>query len=305
MKKALVILLVCLSAGIEAQQLPQYTHFVTNYFHYNPAMAGSAPCLDLKLGYRKQWGSFPGAPTTAFANAHGNFGGNGKNFHGVGGLVETDDTGILAFTSIYLAYAYHMKATRRSMISAGVAVGVHQYRIDYGRMELADFADPLAVPQGSNFLFPQVNAGLWWYREDRFIGFSIRNLVGKDIAQLDQGKLRPHYELMMGKNVELNDEFKFKPAAQLKYVAKSKVAIDVQGMMAYKDKIQLGLGFRSGNGLAGLIQVDMFKYLTLAYAYDLTLSKMRNGGTSSHELILGLQACPDGEQRGIPCAAYD
>lgn len=268
-------------------------------------MAGSAPCLDLKLGYRTQWRGIAEAPTTAFANIHGNFGQNGSNFHGIGGLVETDDAGPLSFTSLHLAYAYHMKASRKSMFAVGIAAGMFQYRMDISGMTLANPNDVAIAGPASAFVYPQINFGLWWYREDRFIGFSMRNLVENSIPQTGGGKLRRHYEVMAGKNIELSDDFQFKPAAQVKYVASSRMALDVQALMDYKDKVALGLGFRSEHGLTGLVKIDMFKYVSLAYAYDMTLNKIRLGGRSTHELTIGIQACPTGETRYIPCAAYD
>ena len=82
------------------------------------------------------------------------------------------------------------------------------------------------------------------------------------------------------------------------------MALDAQALMDYKNKVAVGLGFRSENGLAALIQIDMFKYVSLAYAYDMTLSKVRLSGMHTHEIMIGIQACPSGEQKYIPCGAY-
>jgi hypothetical protein len=76
-------------------------------------------------------------------------------------------------------------------------------------------------------------------------------------------------------------------------------------MMDYKEKFQFGLGFRSESGLVGLVKVDLFKYVTVAYGYDLALSKMRYGGRNTHEIVLGIKACSTDEVGRVPCAAYD
>ncbi|NNE54415.1 MAG: type IX secretion system membrane protein PorP/SprF [Flavobacteriales bacterium] len=305
MRRLGIIAVLCvLSAQACGQQLSQFSHFVTNYFAFNPAMAGSAPCLDLKLGYRKQWQGFEGAPSTAFANLHGNISSKGKNFHGIGGLVETDDTGPMSFTQLNLAYAYHMATSRTAMLSVGVSAGFSQHRVDYGSMTLDNFNDPAINASQSNFIYPQINFGLWLYDEDRFVGFSMRNLIENDIPGVGVSKMRRHYEAMAGKNVELGSEFMFKPAVQLKYVASTRLAIDAQALMDYQGKFAAGIGFRSENGLAALVRIDMFKYVTLAYAYDMTLSKVRFSGRNTHEIMIGIQACPTGEGKYIPCGAY-
>lgn len=306
LKRFLTIALILGFVPFYGQQMPQYTQFVTNYFQINPAVAGSAPCLDLKLGYRKQWQGFDAAPSTAFANLHGNFGKKKFNFHGIGGLVETDDTGPISFTSMHVAYAYHMKASAKSMISAGMSAGFLQHRVDYGGLTLPDFSDPAIQSSLSQFIYPQINFGLWWYREDRYLGFAIRNLVENRIKDFGlEAKTVRDYSVAGGKIIEMSDDFEFKPAFLLKYVPQSKMAVDIQAMIDYKDKLAVGVGFRGGNGVAGLIQINMFKYVSLGYAYDLTLSKMRYDGANTHEIILGIQACAIGDSRVIPCAAYD
>ncbi|MCB0760080.1 MAG: type IX secretion system membrane protein PorP/SprF [Flavobacteriales bacterium] len=313
MRRLLVIAALVVGAlGSEAQQLPQYTHFVTNYFQYNPAVAGSAACLDLKIGYRKQWMNVSGAPSTAFANAHGNFGKKkrkGYNFHGIGGIVETDNAGRLSYTSVHLAYAYHMRISRKYMLSAGLAAGIYQYRFDFAEVNVVDdfnTDDALVNAMAQQFIYPQINLGFWLYRDDRFFGFSMRNVVANKIDGLgDESKTNTHFEFTAGKIIELNEDFKFKPAAQVKYVRASKMALDVQAMIDFREKFQIGVGFRSGNGISALVQIDMFRYITVGYAYDLTLSKMRYNGMHTHEIVLGISACPDGDGNKIPCAAYN
>jgi type IX secretion system PorP/SprF family membrane protein len=306
MKRILVIALLFAPFVSEGQQMSQFTHFVMNYFQINPAVAGSAPCLDLKLGYRHQWQGFEGAPTTAFASLHGNFGKKKNTFHGIGGLVETDDTGPISYTSMHVAYAYHMKVSRKAMLSAGVSAGFAQYRVDYGAMRLVDYSDPAVQGSFSQFIYPQINFGLWWYSADRYLGFAIRNLVENRVDDFGlEAKLKRDYSIAGGKIIEMSDDFEFQPAFLLKVSPGSKIALDVQTMIDYKDKVAVGLGFRGGNGLAALIKIDMFKYVTLGYAYDLTLSKVRFDGTNTHEIIIGIQACAVTDSRSIPCAAYD
>ena len=51
-----------------AQQAPQFSQYIFNYFAINPAMAGSQPCLNFSLGYRNQWVNLEGAPKTGFGS---------------------------------------------------------------------------------------------------------------------------------------------------------------------------------------------------------------------------------------------
>lgn len=292
-----------------SQQMPLYSHYVLNYFQINPAVAGSKPCLDMKLGYRTQWTGIEGAPRTAFGNIHGNFGKKKGNFHGIGGQVQTDDTGPLSFTGMNLAYAYHMKMNREYTLSAGASVGFMQYRVDVGGIVLPEFQylnDPAFDGGAAEFMFPQINFGLWLYKDDRFYGLAIHNVVENQYQTIGlDAAMRRHFSLAAGRAIEMQDGFMFKPSVHLQYVASSRVALDVTGMFDYRDVFEVGVGFRSEHGITGLVRVDLFRYVTLAYAYDHSLSRIRFGGRHTHEVVLGIQACARGESRATPCAAYD
>jgi len=305
----ITLLIAAFCQQADAQQLPLYSNYVLNYFQINPAVAGSKPCLDMKLGYRRQWAGVSEAPETAFGNIHGSFGKKKHNFHGLGGQVVNDDAGPLAITGLNIAYAYHMKMNRNYYLSAGFGLGFMQYRVDVGTIVLPDeqfVNDPAFDGRASEFLFPQIQFGLWLYKNDRFYGFSIQNVVENNFESIGlDSKMQRHFTFAAGKNVEMQDGFSFKPSAVLRYAAQSRVALDATAMFNYNEMVELGVGFRSESGLTGLFRVDIFKYVTLAYAYDFALSRIRYDGRNTHEVIIGIQACAKGEGSRSKCAAYD
>lgn len=302
----LLMLFACDAVG---QQATQYSHFVTNYLMINPAVTGSAPCLDLKMGYRKQWAGFEGAPTTAYGAVHGVAGEKKRNFHGLGGMVETDSQGPIANTSIYGLYAYHMKVSRNAMLSLGVAAGFMQYRVQLADLNFSNNDDPLLDIGGSSYVLPQINFGMWLYKKDRFIGMSFRNLTANRLPNFSgdsQAKSRMHFSMTAGKLIDMSQDFTFRPAVHIKYVGKSKMAMDVQATVDYSNKFQLGLGYRAGRYLTALAKVDVFDYVTVAYAYDLTMNSLRYASPHTHEITIGIQACPKGGYGNrLPCSAYD
>ena len=121
--RAIIALLWIFGANVQAQQLPHYTNFTYNYLNYNPAVTGSTPCLEARVGYRKQWTGFQGAPTTGYVNVHNKFGQRRYNFHGLGVMVENDTYGAFSTTSLVANYAYHMKLTKGYSLSSGMGVG--------------------------------------------------------------------------------------------------------------------------------------------------------------------------------------
>ncbi len=310
MKRVLpIILLACCALQSQSQQLPQYSHFVYNYLQYNPAVTGTAPCLDLKFGFRKQWTGIENSPQTIFANAHGKIGGKKKlsNFHGIGALIENDEAGPFAYTSLHLMYAYHMRMSRKYTLSAGLGLGFSQFRINYSdfRMENQS-ADPVIVGAINDFIFPKVNFGLWLYRDDRFYGVSVRSIASRGVDGVSSGgKMQAHWTFANGYAVKLGDDLTFKPALLVNYVAQSKASLEGQGLMEYKEKFGLGIGARSGHGFSALLKVSAIRYVTIAYAFDITANKLRYDGKNAHEIIIGIRACKSTNPLHVPCSAYD
>jgi type IX secretion system PorP/SprF family membrane protein len=302
-----VILLLALGKNFSAQQLSHFTFFTYNYLQYNPAVVGTAPCLDLKFGFRRQWKGFEGAPTTAFANIHGKIGKVKKfRFTGLGATMESDDAGPFGFTTLNLAIAHHMKLASKYFLSAGLGVGFAQYSVDYGEMTLEfQNIDPAITGGVNDFIFPTVNAGLWLYRSDRFYGLSVRNINSPKVDGLNDTRLKRHWTIANGYAIRLTEELGFKPAFLINYVGKSRASIDAQFLLDYHDMVAVGLAGRSGHGFSALLKLSVVKYVTIAYSYDITMNKIRYDGASTHEIILGIRACTQANPLHVPCAAYD
>lgn len=220
MKKLLLISIIafCTSLLVEAQQLPHYTYFTYNYLNYNPAVTGATPCMELKLGHRRQWMGIKGAPVTSFASVHGKFKQVKNNFHGLGALVETDEAGPFSFTSLHINYAYHMRVARKYMLSSGLGVGFTQYRVNFGNMTLENAEDQAISNSVSAFIRPTFNLGFWLYNSDRFFGMSIRQLTAPKVKGLPETRLVRHFTFAAGRAIKISDDIYFKPAALLNYV---------------------------------------------------------------------------------------
>jgi len=309
--KRIIFNLICIfiTLPVVGQQLSQYSNFVSNYVMLNPAAIGSVKCLEFNVGHRNQWTNLDGNPVTSYANVQGNFGKRKFNFHGLGLMVENDKTGAQSYTSMNVAYAYHMRVNRQHMLSLGLSAGFVQYKLDYSVLSPLEFNDPVIQGSVSELKAPYLNAGIWWYNSKHFVGVSVRNITGLKINELgatSDTKLIQHFELTGGKTIELHENFQFKPAFQIKVVKGTKPDLDVQGMIEYLNKFSFGIGARSGNGLVFLTRLTVKKYVTLGYAYDRTLSKMKLSGLHSHEFMLTFNPCKGYTDGGhLKCAAYN
>lgn len=306
-----------LSVAVSGQQISQNTDFVFNYFHHNAAVAGTTTCPDIRLGYRTQWVGFEGQPQTAYASIQAAIKGRNsitKSKHGVGGYIESDVTGPLSRTSLYLAYAYHFQFNRKWMISAGVFAGFQQYRFNVNDVVVDDYSDPAISSSSSSFVIPDIAPGIYFYDKTWTFGVAVKQLLGNPISDLGttsvpetdgSSRLRRHVSVMASKQMGDEDSFTFTPAVLLKLVGGSTPAIDLNMFVRYKRIIGIGASYRNGDAIAGMLRFHFLKYFTLGYAYDFTTSRIRVSSSNSHEITLGISVCPTGSVQGkIPCAAY-
>src|SRR5690554_3287812 len=311
MRKTL-LLLVLLGFTISgvAQQNPQFTNFLFNAFGVNPANAGMKKCLDARVGYRTQWVGFENNPRTIFVNAHQRIESISKDrgiIHGIGLNIEADDTGPTSRTLMHANYAIHVPLTRKVRISFGVALGAFQYRLDASQLNVPDKSDPVAMQSQSELIFPDIKAGVWLYSKDWFIRLSGAHLTNPMLQDIGiDTRLQPNFNLMTGYIFEGQDKMSYIPAAQFKFTGNSTPSIDVNFWADYDNRIALGVAFRSQDAVSGMLKFNFLDYFTIAYAYDFSYSKMRYGASSSHEIILGITACPRTQKVGfVPCNAYD
>jgi type IX secretion system PorP/SprF family membrane protein len=145
------------------------------------------------------------------------------------------------------------------------------------------------------------------HNENFFLGLSVKHIMGNTLLESNgEGKLRPHFNLTSGKAYEMNKKVNFIPSFRLGYVTAAPLAIDVNAFVDFDNVLALGLGYRNGDALVGMFKLNFLKHFSLGYAYDYTISDISTISTSTHEVLLGIIACP-GKTGGRhnPCAAYD
>ena len=308
-KRIYIALFVLLSVEAYSQQISQYTQYTFNKFGINPAVAGTKECIDTRLGYRKQWWGFEGAPVTTFANINARITPKRSrgNFHGVGVMIEADATGPTSRTIFNFAYAYHMMLSPTVKASVGLYAGFQQYRFDAAYVTLNDYSDNAIQGSGSSFIIPDISPGVWLYSDEFYFGVSARQVVQNNIKDwgTDETKLVYHLNITGGKKFELDDYWSFIPSVTLKYAPTSTPALDLTALFDYRNTLQLGAAYRNVDALSALVKVKFFKFFSLGYAFDFTTSKIRHGTSLyTHEIMLGIYACPS-KVSTKHCSAYD
>ncbi len=314
MRKLFLLFVLFISCSlVNAQQNAQFTNFLFNSFALQPAQAGLQKCLDARVGYRNQWVGFENNPQTLFISAHQRIDKISKEkgvIHGVGLIIEGDNTGFTGRTSLHAVYAVHLPITRKTRISFGVGLGALQYRFDASQVRVLgpnSAGDPILNGSQAEFAFPDIKAGIWLYGKYWFAGISGHHLTNPTFNDIGEDvQMQPNFNMMAGRIFPGGDKMSYIPAAQLKFTGNSTPSLDVNFWADYDDVVALGVAFRSEDAVAGMLKFSFLDYFTVAYAYDVTYSKVRLGSSNSHEIILGISACPRNQKVGfVPCNAYD
>jgi len=312
---------MCLSRGIYAQQVPQYTQYSLNSFLINPAVAGIENYTDLRFGNRMQWTGLTGAPQTKYVSMHtalgknylgdnaNSFSGTGENpmsrsfvqsyqaaapHHGVGIVALVDKTGPLKNTEVKLNYAYHLGISSQLNLSVGVSAGFNQVALDAASITFENPGDPFFSSTSFQKVVPTLSIGTWVYGSRFYGGIAIHQLLPNRTLFLSNSvahseKLNPQILINAGYKVSLSEDIAAFPSVLVNYMGKNtSIGTDANLKLAFKDKFCLGAGYRRGDSFSATAGFTLSYLLNVGYSYDFTTSRLNTVSNGSHEIVVGI-----------------
>lgn len=290
-------------SNLEAQQVPQYSQYIFNALHINPAYAGYKIDPFVQATYRSQFVNFPGAPETFTVSADM---ASEDEKMGFGALLISDRIGATRTQTAMGTYSYKIQIRERSYLSFGLSAGATEYMLD-GDLFQPDDPTDTGIPSGRiNMFTPNLNAGLFFHSETIFAGISVFNLVGKRNMENEDITLavhRNHYFFQLGALLNISELTAFKPSIMIREDFNGPTSYDINAMMLFYDRIWIGGSFRSNVGsynteqvitpqnrtaLVGLLDIFVTESLRFGYAYDFNLNQINSLRNNSHEVSLGL-----------------
>jgi type IX secretion system PorP/SprF family membrane protein len=289
MKKIIISTLLLTSVVSQAQQDPMLSSYMFNGLYLNPAYAGSHKYTSSTLLHRSQWVNFDGAPATYVISADGPI--KGKNM-GLGGIILHDRIGITKETSFHADYSYQIKAWE-GKLAFGLRAGGSFYSANLDDLKVWDGGDQVYNQGRVSAFLPRFGAGLYYFSNRWFAGLSVPTLFAwqKNYDfHVDVNKatmLHRHYYLTGGYVFDLNEQWKVKPSALVKYLPGAPVQADFNVNFLYKDMLWLGSSFRTGDAVVFLLEYQTNARFRVGYAYDATFSAIRRYSAGSHEVMIG------------------
>lgn len=308
------ISLFCLSLEkVNAQQTEHFTQYQFNQFNFNPALAGTKACIDIRTGFRYQWIGINGSPQTGFINAHGPlyFSKRKRKMFGpksgIGASINRDVFGPISFLQAHVAYALHLPINKDWRLSFGLGFGIKQAGFNVNEIT-TEFTDPAIPTTSQSFLvFPDARLGFWLADKRHFVGFAVHNLFGNRLDQIGpESVLQRHFYLTAGKQFKLEKKWVFSPSFFFLKTAKTPIDFHLSALFDLDNKVAFGVGLRRTDAITAQIRVKLFNFISVGYSFDFVISKLNKNIWYSHELTGGFNSCSNyGNSSTTSCATFE
>jgi type IX secretion system PorP/SprF family membrane protein len=296
-KSVLPLLVVLFTSGMcYAQQEGQFTQFMYNKLTVNPAYAGVRGIPSLTALYRRQWVGFKGAPEGKLISFDAPIFGDKVGF----GLTLNNQTiGIMNNWYVNMAYSYHVKISEKSSFRLGLQGSM--------KFQGLDFADPgvyireagdqsILENEVSNEIYANFGAGVYYTYGNTYVGVSVPYLYPAEIGFKNNvdaqtiAETAQHIYGMLGTMIPINEKMDLKPALLTKYVKNAPFDLDLNLMLVYDKKFNIGVSYRMGNTGIGesidLLAMYQHNQIAIGMAYDLSVSDLKTYNDGSFEALI-------------------
>jgi len=289
-----------------AQQEGQFSQYIFNNVHVNPAYAGYKEDIYLQSFYRSQWTGLNGAPKSLSVAVDG---ATRNKKVGLSLLLNSDKIGVQTSRSAFAGYAYRLNLNQQetAKLSFGMSIGFMQTGLE-GNLLIADESGDSYVPiSNQSSLLPNGRAGILFTTDVLFAGFSVNNIMFTSLAKKDTETLhitpKTHLYFIAGSILPAGEDMKLKSTILLKDDLGGPTNLDINGFLLLKEKIWIGAMYRTsvklynkdhlqkelltGSALGVMAELFAKNDIRIGYSFDYSLNKLKNYNNGTHEVSLG------------------
>ncbi len=278
--------------NLNAQQTPTFGEYNYNPYLINTAYAGLASSTEVTLNNSGFFNNIEGSPRSFALSIHSPF---NRGKVGLGAGFIRDEIGVTTSTSAFATYSYKIFFDTKSnrpywqiytpnSLSFSISPGVQQYQDNL--LELGIMNDP-NFAANIDATIPTVGVGILLNLANFYLGLSSPNILGDALASNDENlDLSNPFYGYLGYRFFSNqfEEIMIKPSVLLKQENGAPLQIDTNISFSYKNKFELGAGYRSNSSINLLAGVYLLKNIRAIYSYNLTFNDSPLGNT--HGIIV-------------------
>lgn len=275
-----------------AQQDPIFTQYMYNGQVINPAYAGMWEKVGFTALVRKQWAGIHRSPLTEAISIHSPL---GNERVGMGLNIINDNYGREKRLSVLADYSFEVSLTPQRRLRLGLKFGFVNYKnplTDYLLYPDNEYDRAFAEDIDLSFL-PNVGVGAFLYEDNYYVGLSVPKIVQNEFKDnyhnySTKAEVRTIY-LTGGYVFQFYalDKIIFKPTLMVRATIGTPVEYDLAANFMLKEKLWLGLMFRSGNAVSFMTQWIMTNNLRLGFAMDITYNEIFPYQSGTYEFTIG------------------
>ncbi|WP_396633209.1 PorP/SprF family type IX secretion system membrane protein [Maribacter sp. R86514] len=273
-------------SNLKAQQTPSFSEYNYNPYLINSAFAGLAPSAEIGISNTGTFNQFEGSPKSFALSFHSPF---NRGKIGLGAGLFRDEVGVTTSTNAFATYSYKIffdtKKNRPywqlytpNSLSFSISPGVQQYQdnlLELGIMDDPNFA------MNINATIPTVGLGFLLNLADVYVGFSTPNVIGDMLVSDDNVEINVPYYGYLGYRFFSSrfEDLMIKPNLLLKYENGAPFQLDMNISVSYRNKFELGTGYRTNSSINLLAGVYLFKNIRAIYSYNVATNDSPLGNT--------------------------
>jgi type IX secretion system PorP/SprF family membrane protein len=285
-----VLLSLFVNNSVFGQQTAAFPEYNYNPFIINSAYAGLLPTTEA-TATNTGFSSFEGSPKNFSLSFHTPM---NRGKVGLGAGFIRDEIGVTTSTSAFAAYSYkiffdfkddrpYWQIYQPGTLSFGITAGVQQYQdnlLDLGIMDDPNFS------QNINATIPTIGVGFLFNHARFYAGISTPNILGDRLATDDNLELESPLYGYFGYRFYNNrfEDFMLKPSVLIKSEKGAPLQVDANVSLSYRNKFELGGGYRTSSSVNLLAGVYLIKNFRLIYHYNMALKDSPLGDT--HGIML-------------------
>lgn len=276
----------------KGQQDPMYTQYIFNLQTINPAYAGSWQNIGLVALTRLQWIDFKGHPSTETFSFQAPL--RNENV-GVGFNAVIDNIGLEKRFSLNGDYSYQVRLNTATTLRFGIKGGFTNYSNNLSAyQQYPDNVTDVAFQSSiENKFMPNFGIGLYLLSEKYYLSLSlpkiIQNKYQNSVSNLTTNAEVRQLYFAGGMIINISENLQFKPTFMTRTVMGVPFQYDISGNFLLAKKFWLGAMYRSGDAIGAIAQWIINPNIRFGYAYDFTLTNMRNFHSGIHEVMISYE----------------
>ena len=282
---------VMVTGNLFAQQIPVYSLYMFNPASYNPALSGTTEKVNVYMMNRSHLFNMPGRPVTNTLTADGPL---DEKSMGWGLNLYSDRTGISNKLGGFGTYSYRLRIAEGHRLFFGVSMGIIQNNIDKAGVVAQSSNDPLLINEPYRKGTFDGNFGIAYRWNQLEISAGGNQIIGNSVRyQLNDAQvnynLERHFFASLKYQFFIDDEkdISIIPVLFVRKVKTGSMPQEATLLFNWRDKLDLGLSYKSKYGYGFIAGTKIYDALRIAYSYDIITSTIGTYAGTSHEIMLG------------------